>query len=311
MPAGATDCPEPAVPSRVEGEAFYSDVQGSIVDQDKLRRDMAMIAPLRAFVTEASSRADSPDRDDRACAARLMESWARGGALLEAPRSFEATRERQRFAIALNIVALKLHAAGVDSAPLLDWLGRLNHAVIADFDKRNQVDNLFVWSGVAASSYALLAHDDDAARYAAMVWTQAIGLIRPDGTIASELARGRRALVYHAYELSALLVLRAFREAAGDHANPEDIAALRRLSDRVVEALCDPADMARAAGSPQQEPVPPTELSPIVAFAGDLGDARIRRCGSPDIPAADPVMGGNLMRTAALLANRSYRRAEQ
>jgi len=45
----------------------------------------------------------------------------------------------------------------------------------------------------------------------------------------------------HQYYLSALLVLRKCRDALGQKVSPDDIAALRRLADRVQEGLCKPS----------------------------------------------------------------------
>lgn len=300
----AGGCPNDPPVAQVEGEPIYSDARGSVVDTDKLRRHEQQISPLRKFVTDASRGADSTDRSERECALDMMLEWANDRAMTVPPTDFGGLRELERFTISLNIVALKLRADGLKIEPLLDWLGKLNHLVMERFGARGHVDNLFVWSGVAAASYALLGGDDPSRRYASDVWTRGISAIRPDGFVDSELRRGPRALLYHVYNLSALLTLRAFRTALGDTLVGRDHASLLRLVDRVGSSLCEPSAMAAASGSTTQENPPAIEFAPIVAFAGEYADPRLRSCGPPDIPATDPVLGGNLKATAAVLALR-------
>lgn len=300
--AGA--CPSDPPVAQVEAEPIYSDARGSAVDTAKLRRHEQQISPLRNFVTDASRRADSSDRSERACALRMMDDWAKRRAMAVPPTDFGGLRELERFTISLNIIALKLDASGLNVKPLLDWLADLNHLVMQRFGTRGRVDNLFVWSGVAAASYALLSKDDMAARYENDVWTHGVAAIRGDGFVDSELHRGARALLYHVYDLSALLTLRAFRNALRDSVDVQEQEPLRRLVDRVGSSLCDPSAMAAAAGSTVQEKTPAIEFAPIIAFAGDLADPRFGSCGPPDIPKTDPILGGNLDATAAVLANR-------
>jgi poly(beta-D-mannuronate) lyase len=301
--ARSGECPDDPSIIRVEAEPIYSDPKGSIVDPEELHRHAQQIMPLRKFVTDASQRADSASRNAQGCALSMMSAWAKAEAMAAAPTDFGGLRELERFTISLNVIALKLRADGLKIDPLLDWLGNLNHTVIDRFAERGRVDNLYVWSGVSAASYALLKVDDPARRYEGAVWIRAVSAIRPDGFVDSELRRGARALSYHAYDLSALLTLRALRTALGERLNGEDRTAVMRLVDRVGSSLCDPSQIVTASGGIAQEKSRAIEFAPLIAFAGDLADGRLSRCGPPDIPTSDPILGGNLDRTAAILAD--------
>jgi poly(beta-D-mannuronate) lyase len=309
MTTGNGNCPNDPPLARVEAAPIYSDAKGSVVDADNLRLHEHQILPLRNFVTDASSRVDSDDRGERECALGMMRDWAKAGAMAQPPVDFNGLRELERFTISLNIIALKLRADGSDIAPLRDWLGTLNHTVIQRFEKRNLVDNLDVWSGVAGASYALLSGDEIARHHENEVWEQGIAAIRPDGFVNSELRRGARALSYHVYDLSALLTLNAFRNALGEPISAKDRAALAKLVDRVSGSLCEPSAMTIAAGGMVQEKVRPIVFAPIFAFAGSFADARMHSCGASDIPTTDPILGGDLNKTAAILANRHSGRA--
>ena len=287
----------------MEAAPVYSDQQGSVVDPARLHLHEQQILPLRNFVTDASRRADSADRADQECAFAMMLDWAKNRAMTVPPADFGGLRELERFGISLNIIALKLRADGLNIDPLLGWLGDLSHMVIERFGTRDRVDNLYVWSGVDAASYALLSGDNLARRHANDVWTRGIAAIRPDGYVDSELRRGSRALLYHAYNLSALLTLRAFRAALGESLTASERSQIMRLVDRVGGSLCDPSAMAAASGGAAQENAPAIEFAPIVAFADDLGGPHLMGCAPADIPKTDPILGGQFDKTVAVLAS--------
>jgi poly(beta-D-mannuronate) lyase len=303
-------CPDDAIVSRVEAAPVYADVQGSVVDPAKLHLHEQQILPLRNFVTDASKRADSPDRNDRVCALRMMREWADARAIETPPSDFGGLRELERFSIALNVIALKLRADGMDIEPLLDWLGNLNRIVTGRFGAQSRVNNLYIWSGVAAASYALLSGDVASRRYENDVWRQGIAAIRADGFVDSELRRGERALLYHVYDLSALLTLRAFRAALGESDSAQEHASLARLVERVGSSLCDRSEIATASGSAVQESPRTIEFAPIIAFAGDFASPRFLRCAPPDIPNTDPILGGRFDKLAAILAHRTARHTQ-
>jgi poly(beta-D-mannuronate) lyase len=313
--AHADGCPdEPAVP-RVDSTKFYSDAKGSVVAADKAHERNQLIQPLRTFVTDASARADSADHAEQECALQMMLVWAKGKSMEEAPADIAGEHDRQLFAISLNIITLKLRAAGLKIDPLLGWLGEVNRDVTGYFEHRNQVstaahrpdagwapvDNLYVWSGVNAASYAVLHDDRDARRYEDKVWGGAIEAIGPDGYLESELRRGARALTYHVYDLSAILTMLAFRQALSEPVTPTERAAITRLVERVGSALCDPSAMAAKAGNVTQEKVVPLVFSPGHTLAPDFSNEQIRSC-LPNIPTTDPMFGGNLENTAKILA---------
>ena len=299
-------CPTPV--ARVEGRDFYSDARGSVVDPDRLREHLELILPLREFVTEASKWADSSDPDDRECGWRMMRSWAEGRALLKPPLDFIGQRERQRFTIALNIIALKLGDCGLDIDPALPWLEELNRAVIDDFGSRRR-NNLYVWSGVCAASYALLSGDCVARDYEACVWQHAVDAILADGHIESEMLRGTKALIYHAYYLSALLTLAAFRRALGECASGRDYVFINCLVAWLGRALCDSSHLAALSGTDRQSAIPTKQLAPIMAWGSDFLNPGFLSFAPAEICGSDPILGGDLFKTAGILSNLHLARA--
>jgi poly(beta-D-mannuronate) lyase len=294
-------CPAPV--ARVEGRDFYSDARGSVIDPEKLREHLNLISPLRAFVSTASKWADSPDPDEQECGWLMMRAWAEGRALLQPPVDFIGQRERQRFTIALNIIALKLGACGFDICPALPWLEELNRGVMEDFEKHRDIGNLYVWSGVCAASYAVLNGDRVAKDYEDRVWQQSVGCILADGHVESEIHRGARALIYHAYYLSALLTLAAFRRAIGESASGRDHVFIHCLVAWLGRALYDPSHLAVFSGAAAQTVIPAEQLAPIIAWGADFLNPGFLSFAPADVCVSDPILGGDLFKTARILSD--------
>ena len=302
-------CPTYPVPSKAEGATIYKDKAGSIADPEKVRQRNEKVAPLRKFVTEASQRVDSDQHADQECAFKMMQGWAQGHALLDDPDDFNGQRERLEYALPLNVIAIKLKARGFKIDSLNGWLGDLTHGVMRDFAKLNHVGNLYIWSGTVAASFGVLSGEEDSKHYEDKVWEFGIQSIRSDGYIDRELKREGRATLYHMYNFSALLTLQTFRGALGEALSAGDRAALKRLSDRVAGALCDPTGIAAAAGGHNQEKFAFSSgdfvhcSSGIAAFGKILSDGPpFGRCGPQVLPQGFPVLGGRFDKTTQALA---------
>jgi poly(beta-D-mannuronate) lyase len=305
LAAGAAEaaCPSFAVVDRIEGAKFYADEAGSVVDPQAQRRNEELQAPVRkmlGFVETAldTAEARSPASD---CAFEIIQQWAGQRALLDPPASTQGQVERARFAIGLNVIALKLKRFDYPLGNgILGWLKDLNDAVMTYFEKGTNRANLYMWSGVAAASFALLGADVRSTAYENSVWRGSIAEISADGFLPRELTRAHRALIYHQYAFSALLMLRQIRLALGQHESESDRAALRRLAVRISSSLCDPSAMAAASGATQEMPNHTAFRVPAV-FGGGLLDANWGKCGSTPPHHNDVNLGGRLDLTARLL----------
>jgi poly(beta-D-mannuronate) lyase len=300
------ECPTMAAVTEVRAAAIYSDRAGSVVESGGLHENQELVRPLRDFDTAITTRVDgtagSVKQEDLDCAANLMRSWATGAAMLTKPGSFPAVRERARFCIGINIAAFKLRRrVGRLDAETLKWLGILNHSIEEDFGTRGIVDNLYLWSGVDAGTYALVAHDPEAIRYLNLVWEKGLAEVGGNGFVRSELGRQSRALLYHQYYLSALLFMRQIRDALGDGTTPDENAALRRLAARVDEGQCDPKAVMVASGGYQQEIPPPEQFVVGTVFGAGIVDDRWSTCGRRPDSLRDATLGGDLEQTAAVM----------
>jgi poly(beta-D-mannuronate) lyase len=244
-------------------------------------------------VTDVSSRVDSNIPTDWACAAPLLESWASANALLAEPADFSGIRERERFTIALNLAAAKLTKKKQLGAEVVRWLDAVSLAVARDFSKRNVVDNLYVWSGVAAESGALLSHSKRLESVASLAWQRGVQQINPDGTVPSELRRQNRALLYHLYYLSALLILHSLENADGISDRDDALKQVHHLADRVESGLCSPQTFVTLTGL-KQDDIPASEFIISEALGTGIVDSRMAQCGKTPKILSDPILGGSV-----------------
>jgi hypothetical protein len=196
---------------------------------------------------------------------------------------------------------LKFKAAGFPvDATTLSWLRTLNYKNMDYYQKSTNRGNFYVWSGAAAALFGILDHDAKAIAYQDIVWRDAMDKIRGDGTIAGEMARGQRALIYHLFSFSAILVLRSAREALGYTESPEDKVRLQSLANEIGKTLCDPQVMGVTAQATIEIPGDWGFRIPH-GFGQDLMDADWSRCGRPHVDLSDPSSGGDARHTAEML----------
>lgn len=298
--AAATACPVVAPQATIDGVRWYSDAAGSKVDPQALREHLARIAQVRRYATALVS---ADQKGDIGCVTGLLQNWAGADALLQRPANFAGIRERLRFGMAITFVTLRLVADGHPLDPQTKaWIDKLNRAIVADFDRRNIVDNLYVWSGAAAALAFLVEGDSLFADYRDKVFHAAIGQIGPDGLVPSELRRETRASLYHAYYLSALLLIQAMR---GDSTGDADI---ERLARAVREGSCDADAFATRNHLPPQENQKAIDQGLITLFGARLGQAP---CPMQKLETRDPLLGGDLAQLRRTLQKLVGRRGAQ
>jgi poly(beta-D-mannuronate) lyase len=286
----------------------YKDKEGSVVDAMGQRRTNKAIAPMRNFLTIISRSADrSGDAITLDCAKKNLDNWARSGALLEPSENFFGNRQLIRYAIALNVIVAKL---GTIDTPLdgatQAWLRQLTKKVASNFEGNpRRVNNLYVWSGVAAATGLLNSPDQQLESYQQRVWSRAISAIRPDGTVEAELHRGTRALMYHSYYLSAIIWLERLRNSLGHISTTDDNRAIARLKRRVLRGLCSSTNTMTENIERQIKPTPIAYRDLFYLADRDMRE-ELTRCGLQRPRSFDPLIGGDLLKINELLRERSH-----
>jgi poly(beta-D-mannuronate) lyase len=285
----------------------YADPQYSIVNADAAQKNALLLQSIDKFMVYIEQALDVssglPNPLTAQCAYQQFRNWAAAGALTAEPATFnrEGILKRGQYIVGLNILALKFKAARypIDDV-ILGWLRTLNHKNADYFLHATNRGNLYVWSGAAAALYAILDHDLILLRYQGQVWQDSIAAIHDDGTIATELARGSMALVYHMFSLSGTVVQKSARTALGYEESVADDARIALLADTIGRALCDPQVYGLPAHAIQQVPGD-WAYREAFGFAPDLLDQDWWRCGRPAASLSDPTFGGNTEMSAAAL----------
>lgn len=259
----AEACPDaPAAIRDLSLERYYGDETGSVVDPAKAAEHAARVAPLADYLREVVARADrSVLRSDTAagaCAVAWLGAWARADALLgivSGPQA-EAERRWNLAGYALAYLKLKPTAAPDRRAEIERWLERLADAALPFFaDGRRKRNNHWYWLGVGLAGTSLATGSERHWRLARAIAEDAARDIGPDGTLPLELARGQRALHYHAFAVTALVALAELGAARGEDWYDLGGGALHRLVRTTADGLADPSLFDRLAGAPQERPV--------------------------------------------------------
>jgi poly(beta-D-mannuronate) lyase len=289
--------------AEMKGTTTYADKKASVVDPVKGAQHAEMIKPVATFATHLANATDSLplDSEKAACARKMLSTWAADNALVQTPDSFPAVRERARFTIGFNLAAVKLRQAGYPvDRDVIDWLRTLTREVVSGFALKPALSNLDIWSGVDAASFLLLSDDLLLREHARRVWRKGIDQIKADGSLDTEMGRGRRALLYHQYYMSGLLMLREMSAAIGDLPSADDHAKLKKLGRLVASSLCDSTMISKRAGAPQEKP-PAYQFAVAMAFGKNILDDSWAKCAQLPAKIVDNGIGGNMDVAAAAI----------
>jgi poly(beta-D-mannuronate) lyase len=319
--AESVACPSFAPVAKVGGVNIYVDQRGAGSIPDRAREQQTANAQqtILSFLSYLEGTVDGTnsalDAQQQGCLRGLLDRWAGAHALMLPPDAATPRVDRIFFSIALNVVALKQRWRGMKVDPTeLSWLRNLTTAVTRDYGRdtlrgtpffRN---NTYFWAAVAAGTYSLLADDTTLFQFQDVAWSDDLALVRDDGTLAAELYRGRRALIYHMSSLGALFMLKDVRSALGLPITAQDLARLNRLATAVGRTLCDPSWMAVRAKVKDQERPGEWGFRVISAYNSDVADHQWLKCGMVLPNPAEIRVGGNMqdMRRAINVAARQH-----
>ncbi|WP_428678121.1 alginate lyase family protein [Reyranella sp.] len=283
--------------ARPEALPPYVDDAGSIPNEENRKANRQLVAvprELAAIVAAGSEGAPGA----AACAVENLDAWAQANALLTRGNNFASTRQLLRYSTGLNMGVFRLRGRGVSLRPeTLAWLESLAIFAAEQFegryDKHQIVDNLYVWSGVTAASFSLVASSPSLKAYADGVWRRAIDAIEPLGGVAAERRRGRRALSYHTYYLSAVLWLANIRKKQGHPVSPDDQNAIQSLEDFIVKQVCSSSRTLPGVAAQQIRPTA-SDYKSAFYLADEVFRMRIQECGLKKPPDYDAFLGGKI-----------------
>jgi poly(beta-D-mannuronate) lyase len=273
---------------------FYSDPAGTVIDPVQLAKHDAAVTPLKDFVQRIAKMADHAytatdtlkGRAEARCALGWLAAWAKADAFLGTMAQAQAEYQRKwdLAGLALAYLKLKPHATAADRQVIEPWLIRFADAARAFFDHPNHKrNNHWYWLGVGLAGVGLAAQSERHWQMACGIMADAARDIQPDGTLPLELARGGRAIHYHAFSTMPLVILAELGAARGEDWYGLQDGALHRLVDITRRGLADLAVFEKLAGVPQHKN-PGAGAGWWVAYARRFPD----RIAAAPVPAMKP-----------------------
>lgn len=217
--------------------------------------------PFALAVMEDSGAALAGDRSAAGRVTRLLDRWARLGALRpfgppDVNRNYALDRALLPTLVAVGLLDKDSDLAGDVRERVIAWLESLIHSrprpSSASITRRN--NHHYLRGSVDAAWGALTG---DAASFAAglAAYRDAIGDLRPDGSLPLETARGPRALWYQRHALASLVVIAEIANNQGIDLYGYSVDG-HDLHDAVrflLDAIDDPALVQPYAGTDTQD----------------------------------------------------------
>lgn len=274
------ECPVAPPPVKeLRTVSVYSDALGSIIDFRKEQSNSNLRQPIEDFTSSVVQLSDDAARvgDDRMrrCVLRLVDTWAREGSLLGSNFSNQGNQVRIWAAGQIAASLIKIGSTE-DTLPgnARDWLVRLRQELIVYWRTRVEArgerafNNIQYWHEYSLAALSIVLGDLASLENTKTQFHLFMQRIGPDGTLAFELKRGRRAALYHAFAGQALTGLRVLLAGTGFGVlSDEDDAALSRLAILVDAAHDDTQYITELTKLPQVQIGSPgwTRLVKVVA----------------------------------------------
>jgi len=262
-------CPDEAhIPADLTTNSFYSDPAGSIIDPVKWKAYQESSGPVKKLGQDAVDAADAylatGSRAAAQCVLKLEKGAAVDKALTGKMSSNQAYFVQGWVMGALGIAYLKVRGSGVvdeaDGKLLVDWMKTVSKQEMDYYDDRVAKDpnhngqNHLYWAGVQVGAIAIAGNDRKLFEWAVEAYRNGIKQIAADGTLATEMRRGQRALHYHLYAASPLTYIAEFGELNGMDLYAENDHAMKRLVDRSIAGLQGSGYFDKATGIKQDLP---------------------------------------------------------
>jgi poly(beta-D-mannuronate) lyase len=254
-------------------DGFYAsnDPTHSIIDPVKQNAYVASSGPVKHEGNVVVDAADAYRTTGSTAAARCVlqhiEADARDGALTGKMSSSQAYFVQGWVLAAEAIAYLKVRDSGLATPEqkrvILPWLNQVGQQtrdfyIARERQSGTSAQNHFYWAAVELAAVGIAADDHADFEWAMHVASAGVAAIQPDGTLVEELRRGSRALHYHLYAASPLVMLAELGLPNGVDLYQEHGGALRRLVMVSTAGLVDPSLFASKAGIAQERPDPPT-----------------------------------------------------
>ncbi|SEG68993.1 poly(beta-D-mannuronate) lyase [Bryocella elongata] len=266
-------CPSvPNIAADFVTDGFYADNDPthSIIDPIKMKAYSESSGPVKHEGDVVVAAADTFRKTGSAEAARCviahLDSLSRQGSLTGKLSSSQAYFVQGWVSGAWAVAYLKVdgdkQTTAEQRAHILPWLKLLGAKTEAYYDERagtnGGAQNHFYWAAVQLAATGIAANDRSEFDWAMHRAKIGIDAIAADGTLPEEMRRGKRALHYHLYAASPLVMLAELGLPNGVDLYAENSGALKRLVEVSTSGLVDASLFANRTGIAQERPDPPT-----------------------------------------------------
>lgn len=268
------NCPEPAhLPVDFSTDGFYAfnDPTGSIIDPVRQKEYERTSGPVKNEGNVVVAAADNFRRTGSeaaaSCVIHHMEVLAKDHALTGKLSSSQAYFVQGWVVGAEAIAYLKVdgdhRTTAAQRALILPWLEKNADITRSFYDARAQksgggAQNHFYWAAVQLAATGIATDSQADFDWAMQNAKRGIDAIQPDGILPQEMRRGKRALHYHLYAASPLVMLAELGIPNGVDLYTYHDGALKKLVEISTHGLIDPSPFEKRTGILQERPDPPS-----------------------------------------------------
>ena len=312
----AAQCPQVPTPVRdIDLQRFYADKIGSVVDPRLAAAHKAEVAKLTNFLRQVTQDADKSWRRSKleaqievgTCALHWIETWAKADAWLGTMKTKQAEYQRKwdLAGVALAYIKVRRFAEPAQRTVIEPWLMRFadtTRAFFNDLDRKR--NNHWYWLGLAAGAVAIATDNPKYWDMARGIMQDAAHDIAPDGTLLAEVERKGRALHYHAFAVTPLVLLAELAASRGEDWYAFGDGALHRLADVTIAGLANPELFEKLTDTEQDDATRPGSGWYYLYKARFPAPSRVKL---DDIPEGHRWLGGNVLVLSEVLANKGQK----
>jgi poly(beta-D-mannuronate) lyase len=266
---GAYACPNHApLPKDIHAFDFYSDDKHSIIDPKRYAQyqdaERQFHEATRDAIDAAENFRATGSRGAADCVLKLLDRQADADAMTGEMASNQSFYVQNWTIGSLAIAWLKVRDANPgtpeDRAKATAWLAKVANATKVYFTARHErgtndgTNNHFYWAGFAVMAAGIADNDRSFFDWGIATCHEAFARIQPDGSLPLEMLRGQRALHYHIFALSPLVIMAEMAYANGIDLYTADGNALQRLAKLVGNGLVQNTYFTAKAGVAQDTP---------------------------------------------------------
>jgi poly(beta-D-mannuronate) lyase len=266
LPAWACQ-PAPEAVIDIDANSYYNDANHSVIDPARRAENIASTAPVEQFlagVARSASRYQANNKPaDAACALAWLDDWVRQKAMLGRMSSEQAyfVRKWTLGGLALSYARVQAAATPAQRQAIEAWFTTLPDATLVHADTRKgKRNNHYYWEGLAVTAVGGVTHNQRLLQWGHGVFDNAMAQVAADGSLPAEMARGAKALHYHAFAAAPLTMMASILDLQSPR--------LDRLVQFTLASARDSSRLAKATGFRQE---PADDLPFAVLYARHAG----------------------------------------